>query len=107
MDDIARHVTAPVSMDIFETGYGQAFVRGQNWEEGGSAIDISRDGRMWVAADFPDDSPTIRARTPFDLARKVAERYGVTGLVSVNDERPSGRYNGAFEHTAKEQEDVA
>lgn len=103
MDDIARHVTAPVSMDIFETGYGQMFVREQGWEEGGSAVDISRDGRAWVAADFPDDSPAIRARNPQELARKVAERYAVKGLVSINDERANGRSSGAFEYGMEDE----
>jgi hypothetical protein len=97
-DAITRHVVAPISMDIFEGGSGQLDIAGQ-------VYDIHRDnnGRNWVADHLEGDAEarSFTAASPAALARAVADHHGVTGPVSIEDERPGGRATQRFEHAAR------
>lgn len=95
-DSIAQHVSAPVSIDVFESGAGQVDV-------GNAVYDMSRQGDSWVAE--PLEGPAkgrFAASTVANLARKLADAHGVSGAVSIQDERGKGRsLTQRFEHTAK------
>jgi hypothetical protein len=101
-DSTARHTTAPVSVDIFENGAGQLDVGPVN---GRTVYDVSRQGGTWNAEHL--QGPAVggtshRAATLPDLARKVATAHGVSGRVSIEDEREKGRsLTQRFEHTTK------
>lgn len=101
-DSITRHTTAPVSVDIFENGAGQLDIGPANSR---TVYDISRQGGVWQAEHL--QGPTVggsshQAATLPDLARKVANAHGVSGTVSIEDEREKGRsLTQRFEHAAK------
>jgi hypothetical protein len=98
-DSIARHVTAPVSVTIFENGAGQLDVG-----PGGSrtVYDIHRDGGTWRAEHLqgPEAGYTsYSADTVANLSRKLADAHGVSGTVSIEDERDKGKsLTQRFEH---------
>lgn len=91
-------------MDIFEGGSGQLDIAGQVYD-----VHRDNDGRNWVADHLEGDAETrsFTASSPAELARKVADHHGVTGPVSIQDERPGGRATQRFEHTAKSRKAAA
>lgn len=98
-DGITRHVLAPISIDIFETGAGQISTHPNDGSEG-PVYDVYRDGGQWHAEDYDDRSVRFSARSVADLARRVADHHGITGTVSIEDERESGKsITQRFEHT--------
>jgi hypothetical protein len=101
-DSITRHTNAPVSVDIFESGAGQLDVGPVNNR---TVYDIYRDGGEWHAdrLEGPDvGGGQHSAGTVAALARKIADAHGVSGAVSIEDERGKGRsLTQRFEHTAK------
>lgn len=100
-DSSTRHVKAPVSVDIFENGAGQISTHNADGSEG-ATYDVYRDGGQWHAENYDDRSGRISARTVADLARRVADHHGITGAVSIEDEREGGRsLTQRFEHAPK------
>lgn len=101
-DSISRHVQAPVSINIFENGAGQVDV-GPTGNR--TVYDVHRDGGKWYADHLQGPevgNGGLGATTLPDLARKLADRHGVSGTVSIEDERDKGKsLTQRFEHTAK------
>lgn len=100
-DSISRHTTAPVSVDIFETGAGQLDV-GPN--DNRTVYDLHRQDGKWYAEHMqgPSTGGQLSAAALPDLARKIADRHGVSGTVSIEDERGKGKsLSQRFEHTTK------
>lgn len=99
---ITSHIDAPVSVDIFENGAGQLDVGPRNDR---TVYDVYRDGGQWHARHM--EGPVVgntsySADTVANLARKVATSHNVTGAVSIEDERGTGRsITQRFEHTVK------
>jgi hypothetical protein len=97
-DNITRHITAPVSLDIFESGAGQLDIAGAVYD-----VHRGNDGRSWVADGMQGDTKgSFTARTPADLAKKIADAHGVSGPISIEDEREKGKSaTTRFDHVAK------
>jgi hypothetical protein len=99
VDAISRHVSAPVSIDIFENGAGQIDI-------GNTIYDLrrDRDSGKWHADHL--EGPAVAGKgmsadTVANLARKLADAHGVSGAVSIQDERDKGKsLTQRFEHKA-------
>ena len=100
--DGTKHVMAPVSLDVFESGWGQLHVKGVT-DDPSPAMDVFQEGGRWHVEQMADGSPSLSARTAADLLVKVADHFGVSGRLSVMDEErgKQSKGNKAFDYVAR------